>query len=77
MWSLGCILGEMLAEKPIFPGSSTVNQVERIMATIPIPSHEGNYVLIVLYLTLDLLTFFRYKNGLSVRSGIFYDKKCM
>lgn len=41
MWSLGCILGEMLAEKPIFPGSSTVNQVERIMATIPVPSHEG------------------------------------
>lgn len=41
MWSLGCILGEMLAEKPIFPGSSTVNQVERIMVTIPVPTHEG------------------------------------
>lgn len=41
MWSLGCILGEMLAEKPIFPGTSTVNQVEKIMATIPVPSLEG------------------------------------
>lgn len=27
MWSLGCILGEMIRGKPIFPGSSTVNQV--------------------------------------------------
>lgn len=44
LWSLGCILGEMLAEKPIFPGTSTVNQVERIMATIPVPSHEGRAV---------------------------------
>lgn len=41
MWSLGCILGEMLAGKPIFPGTSTVNQVEKIMSTIPPPSAEG------------------------------------
>lgn len=41
MWSLGCILAEMLAGKPIFPGTSTVNQVEKIMATISTPSHEG------------------------------------
>lgn len=40
MWSLGCIIGEMIAGKPIFPGSSTVNQIERIMATIPCPSNE-------------------------------------
>lgn len=43
MWSLGCILGEMLAAKPIFPGSSTVNQVEKIMATIDPPTTEGNH----------------------------------
>lgn len=41
MWSLGCILGEIVAGKPLFPGSSTVNQVEKIMATIPTPSNEG------------------------------------
>lgn len=41
MWSLGCILGEMIVGKPIFPGSSTVNQVEKIMSTIPVPSSEG------------------------------------
>lgn len=27
MWSLGCILGEMIRGKPLFQGSSTVNQV--------------------------------------------------
>ncbi|KAK5648678.1 hypothetical protein RI129_003570 [Pyrocoelia pectoralis] len=40
MWSLGCILAEMILGKPIFPGTSTVNQVEKIMASIPIPSQE-------------------------------------
>ncbi|XP_006619718.1 mitogen-activated protein kinase 15-like isoform X1 [Apis dorsata] len=40
MWSLGCILGEMLLGKPLFPGSSTINQVERIMATLPPPTRE-------------------------------------
>ncbi|KAL5016802.1 hypothetical protein ScPMuIL_006391 [Solemya velum] len=40
MWSLGCILGEMLIGKPLFPGSSTLNQIERIMSTIPTPTLE-------------------------------------
>ena len=40
MWSLGCILGEMLAGKPLFPGSSTINQIEKIMNYIPEPSRE-------------------------------------
>nr|KAI8754386.1 extracellular signal-regulated kinase 2-like [Biomphalaria glabrata] len=38
MWSLGCILGEMLLGKPLFPGSSTINQIERIMNSIPTPT---------------------------------------
>lgn len=25
MWSLGCILGELLIGKPVFPGTSTLN----------------------------------------------------
>lgn len=40
MWSLGCILGEMLLGKPLFPGSSTLNQIERIMATVDRPTPE-------------------------------------
>lgn len=38
MWSCGCILGEMLLGKPLFPGTSTLNQIEKIMASIPMPS---------------------------------------
>jgi len=30
MWSLGCIFGEMLGGKPVFQGSSTLNQLEKI-----------------------------------------------
>jgi len=31
MWSVGCILGEVLGGRPMFPGSSTMNQLERII----------------------------------------------
>ena len=37
MWSLGCILAEMLLGKPLFPGTSTINQIEKIVSTIPLP----------------------------------------
>ncbi|XP_036777629.2 mitogen-activated protein kinase 15 isoform X3 [Manis pentadactyla] len=40
MWSLGCILGEMLRGRPLFPGTSTLHQLELILATIPPPSQE-------------------------------------
>ncbi|XP_078083630.1 mitogen-activated protein kinase 15 isoform X2 [Mustelus asterias] len=40
MWSVGCILGEMLLGKPLFPGTSSINQIERIMNVIPTPSKE-------------------------------------
>jgi len=46
MWSLGCILAEMLIGKPLFPGASTINQIEKIMTHIPRPSREGNTRLI-------------------------------
>ncbi|NXJ71278.1 MK15 kinase, partial [Rostratula benghalensis] len=40
MWSIGCILGELLLGKPLFPGTSTMNQIEQILRVIPAPSPE-------------------------------------
>lgn len=40
MWSCGCILGELLGGKPLFPGSSTVNQLDRILEITGQPSAE-------------------------------------
>jgi mitogen-activated protein kinase 15 len=40
MWSTGCILGELLLGKPIFPGTSTLNQLDRIMELTGRPSAE-------------------------------------
>ncbi|KAG5264638.1 hypothetical protein AALO_G00256380 [Alosa alosa] len=40
MWSVGCILGEILLGKPLFPGTSTINQIEKIMSAIPHPTPE-------------------------------------
>ncbi len=34
LWSLGCILAEMLLGRPIFPGKNTVDQKERIFAAL-------------------------------------------
>jgi mitogen-activated protein kinase 15 len=31
MWSMGCILAELLLGKPVFPGTSTLNQLDRVM----------------------------------------------
>ena len=40
MWSLGCILAELLQGKPIFPGTSTLNQLDRILEITGMPSKE-------------------------------------
>ena len=40
IWSIGCILGELLLGKPMFPGSSTINQLERILSFTGLPSRE-------------------------------------
>lgn len=51
MWSIGCILGEMLLGKPLFPGTSTINQIEKIMSAIPHPSTEGKFITMNLFNT--------------------------
>ena len=40
MWSLGCIFGEMLGGKPIFQGSSTLNQLEKICEAVGRPNAD-------------------------------------
>lgn len=38
MWSLGCILGEVMLKSPLFPGNCTTNQLERILQLTGQPS---------------------------------------
>ena len=38
MWSLGCILAELLLGKPLFPGKSTLDQFGRLLEVTGYPS---------------------------------------
>lgn len=40
MWSIGCIVGEMVVGKAIFAGNSTLNQLEKIIELIGRPKPE-------------------------------------
>lgn len=40
MWSLGCIIAEMILRKSIFPGNSTFNQLEKILSLTGRPSQS-------------------------------------
>ncbi|KAK1443357.1 mitogen-activated protein kinase [Babesia gibsoni] len=40
MWAVGCILAELLIGKPLFPGSSTINQLSKVVAFTSMPSDE-------------------------------------
>lgn len=44
IWSVGCILGELINRKAIFPGSSTLNQIEKVMELIGKPKKYVNIV---------------------------------
>ena len=41
MWAVGCILGEMLLGKPLFPGSSTLDQLQKVMHVTGFPTPEA------------------------------------
>ena len=58
MWSLGCILAEMCLGKPLFPGSSTLNQIEKIMGSIPPPTREGEFHREVLLRMMIIMGYF-------------------
>lgn len=38
MWSIGCILAELLGGQPLFPGESTMNQLEKVVEVTGYPS---------------------------------------
>mmetsp|Transcript_27982 Transcript_27982/g.67636 ORF Transcript_27982/g.67636 Transcript_27982/m.67636 type:complete len:446 (+) Transcript_27982:48-1385(+) len=40
LWSAGCIFGEMIVGKPIFPGSSTMNQLDMMLEVTGMPTLE-------------------------------------
>jgi mitogen-activated protein kinase 15 len=40
IWSVGCILGELLGGKPMFPGNSTMNQLDRIIEITGVPTPD-------------------------------------
>eukprot|EP00298_Acanthocystis_sp_HF-20_P023715 c33483_g1_i1.p1 GENE.c33483_g1_i1~~c33483_g1_i1.p1 ORF type:complete len:343 (+),score=112.20 c33483_g1_i1:59-1087(+) len=40
MWSVGCIIGELILGQPLFTGSSTLNQLEKIIDVLGYPSQE-------------------------------------
>lgn len=40
IWAVGCILAEMLVGKPVFPGTSTLDQLERVMTVTGVPTDE-------------------------------------
>jgi len=39
-WAVGCILGEMLLGRPLFPGTSTINQLDKIIEVTGYPTDE-------------------------------------
>ena len=40
LWSIGCILAESMLGKPLFPGTSTLNQIERVLEITGKPTKE-------------------------------------
>ncbi len=40
LWSCGCILGEMLLGKPLFPGRHYVDQLNHIFSIIGSPTKD-------------------------------------
>ncbi|XP_068195195.1 cyclin-dependent kinase 11B isoform X1 [Antennarius striatus] len=40
MWSVGCIFGELLTQKPLFPGKSDIDQINKIFKDLGSPSEK-------------------------------------
>ncbi len=42
LWSVGCILGELLSFSPVFPGENDIDQLGRVISTLGTPD-EGTW----------------------------------
>ena len=40
IWSMGCMLAEMQKGKPLFPGTSTMNQLEKVLGWTGPPTEK-------------------------------------
>lgn len=40
IWAVGTILGEMINGRPVFPGTSTMNQIEKVLEVTNMPSQS-------------------------------------
>eukprot|EP00299_Pterocystis_sp_00344_P009391 c3939_g1_i1.p1 GENE.c3939_g1_i1~~c3939_g1_i1.p1 ORF type:complete len:354 (-),score=101.75 c3939_g1_i1:39-1100(-) len=40
VWSVGCIIGELILGKPMFPGTSTMNQLDKIIQVTGFPAQD-------------------------------------
>ncbi|XP_036176568.1 cyclin-dependent kinase 11B-like [Myotis myotis] len=40
MWSVGCIFGELLTQKPLFPGKSEIDQINKVFKNLGTPSEK-------------------------------------
>ena len=57
MWSVGCIFGELLGGKPMFPGTSTLSQINKVLEVTGKPSKEDIHSIHELDLLSKLLQF--------------------
>ncbi|XP_048257406.1 mitogen-activated protein kinase 14-like [Haliotis cracherodii] len=40
IWSVGCIMAEMLTSRPLFPGTDHIDQLNKILSLVGTPGHE-------------------------------------
>ena len=84
VWSVGCILGEMIHGKAIFPGKSTLNQIELIVKLIG-PLDEEAFATVESQLAWNILKSINIKDGKSyneffpnaARDSIDFMERCL
>lgn len=58
MWSVGCIFGELLGRKPLFPGSDHVQQLSCILEVRVPTAHQVNLHTLTSTLAITFLPWF-------------------